>query len=118
MKAKSFLFYDSDLEALKFLSTEQAGLLFKAIAKYRLENEETYFENDTALNIMFFQIKAHIDINTTKYNETINKRKIAASKRWNNAERKDSSYDISAYERKGIEFIHSHSNTISSPETI
>ncbi len=84
MKKGTFILYDVDLQAVRFLSDEQAGKLFKALAKYRLKGEYPDFAGDSALNILFHQISEHIAINEEKYRETCRKNAESAKKRWNN----------------------------------
>ena len=81
-KQKSFIFYDSDLECVEFLSNKQIGTLFKAIAKYRLEEVLPDFSEDAALNILFHQITTHMAMNEEKYKAICELRAAAAKKRW------------------------------------
>lgn len=60
MKKGSFILYDIDLQSARFLSDSQAGLLIKALAGYRLNDEIPDFGEDTELNILFHQFRDHI----------------------------------------------------------
>ena len=82
MAKGSFILYDVDLKSVQYLSKEQAGELFLAISKYRLEGVEPDFEGDTALNIIFHQITEHIAINEEKYKAICQKKSEAMKKRW------------------------------------
>ncbi len=83
MKKGSFILYDTDLESLEFLTDEQAGQLFRALAQYRTEGAEPDFGDDAALKILFRQFRVHIEINEEKYKALCEKRSQAANKRWN-----------------------------------
>ncbi len=82
MAKGTFILYDVDLKSIQYLSKEQAGNLFIALSKYRLEGTEPDFEGDTALNIIFHQITEHIAINEKKYKATCAKKSEAMKKRW------------------------------------
>lgn len=95
-KQKSFIFYDSDLECVEFLSNKQIGTLFKAIAKYRLEEVLPDFSEDAALNILFHQITTHMAMNEEKYKTICEQRSLAARKRWDAKEKEMVQEDANA----------------------
>lgn len=81
----SFILYDKDLQGVMLLSDYQAGKLFKALAKYRLEGEITSFDNNLTLTVMFQQLIDHIAINEEKYKALCERNAQSAKKRWNKA---------------------------------
>lgn len=84
MGKDSFILYDSDLKGFEFLTENQAGKLFKALIKFRLEGTKPNLGNNAAVNILFNQITEHIAINESKYKATCAKRSEAMKKRWGN----------------------------------
>lgn len=82
MGKDSFILYKSDLKGLEFLTDNQIGKLFRAIAKLQLDEEEPNLGTNPAVNILFNQIRAHIEINEEKYEETCKKKSAAMKKRW------------------------------------
>ncbi len=86
MKKGSFILYDTDLKGLDYLSDIQAGKLFKAIAKYRLEGTKQKQGNNPAVNILYHQIIEHIAINEEKYMAVCNRNSESAKKRWRRKE--------------------------------
>ena len=86
----SFILYDKDLQGVLLLSEYQAGKLFKALAKYRLEGEKTSFGNNLTLTVLFQQFIDHIAINEEKYKALCERNAQSARKRWNNRESDDS----------------------------
>lgn len=84
MGKDSFILYDSDLKGFEFLTENQAGKLFKALIKFRLEGIKPNLGNNAAVNILFNQITEHIAINESKYKATCAKRSEAMKKRWGN----------------------------------
>ena len=83
-KQKSFVFYDDDIKCIEYLSVEQVGLLFQAIAASRLGKEMPDISNDQAVSILFLQISNHIKINEEKYRLSCERNAKAAQKRWQN----------------------------------
>ena len=81
-KQKSFVFYDDDLKCIEYLSVEQVGILFQAIAASRSGKEIPDISNDPAVNILFHQISNHIAINEEKYKQSCERNAKAARKRW------------------------------------
>ena len=81
---KSFVFYDDDIKCIEYLSVEQAGLLFQAIAASRLGRKIPDITNDQAVSILFHQISSHIAINEEKYRLSCERNAKAAQKRWQN----------------------------------
>lgn len=78
MKEKeSFILYHEEKELFEALSDEQAGQLIKGIFRYEVQ-EETKL--DTVLNLLFIQIKAHLDRNRIKYEEKCKKNKENGSR--------------------------------------
>lgn len=77
-KKKSFLLYTEQKELLDELSHEQAGILFKSIYNYVLTGEVP--ELDALSKIVFISIRQNLDRNDEKYNEVVEKRKIAGRK--------------------------------------
>ena len=85
MSKGSFILYDKDLQGVMLLSDYQAGKLFKALAKYRLEGELTSFGNNLTLTVIFQQLVDHIAINEEKYKALCERNAQSAKKRWNKA---------------------------------
>jgi hypothetical protein len=81
-KKKSFILYDGDIECVDHLTTNQAGLLLKAIVNLRMTGEMPDFDDDTALKILFHQISSHMAMNEEKYRQTCERNAKAAQKRW------------------------------------
>ena len=66
---KGFFTYFHHAEPLEMLSDEQAGRLYKALMRYGNTGEETDFEGDCALDVMFSLFKKEIDYNFERYAE-------------------------------------------------
>ncbi|WP_316637374.1 DUF6291 domain-containing protein [uncultured Ruminococcus sp.] len=66
---KGFFTYFHHAEPLEMLSDEQAGRLYKALMRYGNTGEETDFDGDCALNVMFSLFKKEIDYNFERYAE-------------------------------------------------
>ena len=69
---ESFVLYTEYLEHLEILSTEECGILFKAIFAYQSETELP--EMSAAVKIAFSFIKKRMDADTEKYEEMCKKR--------------------------------------------
>ena len=76
-KKKSFLLHIDSLDILDDLTDEQAGLLFKAIKKYKKEEP---VELDQIVKMVFLPFKNQFDRDNEKYLKTCEKRAIAGSK--------------------------------------
>ena len=66
---KGFFTYFHHAEPLEKLSDEQAGRLYKALMRYGNTGEETDFDGDCALDVMFSLFKKEIDYNFERYAE-------------------------------------------------
>ena len=66
---KGFFTYFHHAEPLEMLSDEQAGRLYKALMRYGNTGEETDFDGDCALDVMFSLFKKEIDYNFERYAE-------------------------------------------------
>ena len=76
---KSFVLYWDNWEMIEELSIEQRGILMTAI--YALDNEDVDVpEMDQPTRLVFKMIRSQIRRDTTKYEETLEKRKKAGSK--------------------------------------
>lgn len=82
MGKDSFILYKNDMKALEFLTDNQIGKLFRALAKLLLDQEEPDFGNSPAVNILFNQMRDHIAINEEKYVQACKKKSDAMKKRW------------------------------------
>ena len=94
MKNAFMLYYDLD-EVFGFLTDREAGALIKAVFAYEIRGEETQFK-DRMLASTFKRITDNLDRNKIRYEETCQKRREAAQKRWEgageNAEPEQSTY--------------------------
>ncbi len=82
MKSKSFIIYDNDLKSINMLPVDLAGRFMLALADYRLNDIEPDFSDCLALNILFNQIKYHLDSNEEKYKELCKRNAKIAKNRW------------------------------------
>ena len=82
MGKKSFILYDSDLKMIKQIPAKLAGEIFLAIADYRLDGVEPDFKNNLVLEIIFSQIKVHLDYCEEKYKKVCERNKKVAQNRW------------------------------------
>ncbi len=73
------------------LTDEECGKLIKAVLRYDIDGDETYFE-DRALMLCYDRIVDCLDKNHKKYEETCRKRVEAAKKRWEDTKESKSSY--------------------------
>lgn len=81
MIKNSFVLYTDYYEQIKILSHEDAGILLIAIMEYVMSNEEPEFDSDKGMLKMAFSfIKAQLDRDMKKYEETIEKRREAGKK--------------------------------------
>lgn len=78
----SFIIYDTDLKGILYLTDNQIGKLFRALALYRLEGTETKLGNNPALQILYQQFIEHISFNEDKYQKACRQRSEAMKKRW------------------------------------
>jgi len=86
MKNSFVLFYDNK-EIFDALSNEQAGILVRAIFEYEITG--TVPELDAVLRIAFIPIKQSLDRNTEKYENTVERNKENARKRWDKQDTKN-----------------------------
>jgi len=77
----SFLLYLKSKEVFDMLSNEQAGELIKAIFEY--EETGIFTSVDPVIKIAFIPIKQYLDVNTEKYERTVEKNRANIRKRWN-----------------------------------
>lgn len=82
MGKRSFILYDSDLKTIEKLPTKLAGEIFLAIANYRLKGIEPDFSNNLVLDIIFCQVKEHLDLCEEKYKRICERNKKVAKSRW------------------------------------
>lgn len=80
MDNKAFVMYADILPRIDKLSREQMGDLFRSILTYVDTGEES--EMDDITEMAFGFIRDQIDRDQAKYQETCNRRKEAARKRW------------------------------------
>ena len=84
-KPKGFLLYPNQWDALSRLSEVKLGMLLAAIYDYMNNPDdeariETRLDNETAIAFHFLRLQ--IDIDFEKYEQTVEKRRNAAQKRW------------------------------------
>ncbi len=90
-KAPGFVLERDQKEIIDELDNEEAGIIFKAIYEYETTRQEPKLEK--ALRIVFKQFKVKLDFYDNKYNETCQKNKENAEKRWQRYN------DATAYDR-------------------
>lgn len=78
MGKNSFVLYTDYYEHVDSLTDEEAGELFKGIFRYAMGNESGI--NSRVVNMAFSFIKAQMDKDTEKYNETCRKRSESGAK--------------------------------------
>ena len=77
---KAFVLYTSDMRLMKKLNVMQRGILITAIAAY--VSGEPLPDMDPATDMLFSAVADQIDRDTERYNQTVERRKEAAQKRW------------------------------------
>ena len=77
---KAFVLYTSDMQLMDKLTIEQRGILITAIAAYTQDREVP--DMDPATDMLFSHIANEIDRDTEKYEQTVERRREAARKRW------------------------------------
>lgn len=88
MKNGFVLYYDLD-EVFGFLTDREAGALIKAVFAYEIRGETTQFK-DRMLASTYKRITDNLDRNKIRYEETCQKRREAAQKRWETSDGSDS----------------------------
>lgn len=78
-KRKSFIIHFDSLNVLDDLTNEQAGLLFKAIKSYHLDDE---IQLDTLTNIAMSPFKNQFDRDAEKYEKLCEKNRLIAESRY------------------------------------
>lgn len=78
MKKKSFLLYHEYYIHFKYLTIEQKGTLLDAIFEYEINKKETQLE--PIVEMAFSFVKADLDINMRKYEETCKRNRDNGSK--------------------------------------
>lgn len=79
-KAVGFILEKDQKEIIDELDNEEAGIIFKAIYEY--ETSKQIPKLNKALRIVFKQFKVKLDFYDKKYNETCEKNRENAEKRW------------------------------------
>ena len=82
MGKDSFLLYDTYGEHIEFLTTEQAGVLIKAVYAYRQGKELP--KMDGAVQMLFLIIRSQINKDNEKYERICERNAENISKRWGN----------------------------------
>ena len=77
---KAIVLYTSDMKLMEKLTIEQRGILITAIAAYAMDEEVPDME--PATDMLFSHITNEIDRDTAKYEQTVERRREAARKRW------------------------------------
>jgi len=101
---KGFLLYLDYWEFMKKLSNDQIGQLMKCIFEYE-KNLEVPEIDDLAVDIAFTQIKNNLDRNRVEYAKTVEKRRKAAQKRWEQKE-KAITQDVGSAETEQAMHVH------------
>lgn len=81
-KKNNFILYHEMYESIEEVSDEIAGKVMKAVFIYSRDKKKPDFEKGTVESILFKQIKNSIDINNVKYEETCERNRKNAEKRW------------------------------------
>lgn len=77
---KAIVLYTSDMKLMEKLTIEQRGILITAIAAYAMDEDVPFME--PATDMLFSHIANEIDRDTEKYEQTVERRREAARKRW------------------------------------
>ena len=81
MKKKTRIFYREDAKMLSKMQAEDVKRLVLAYLDYEVgEPIEKYFQDGDNLQFVFMKMAECIDVNETKYNETVEKRREAGKK--------------------------------------
>lgn len=78
----TFVLYTDWEDIIDELTDEEVGKLFKAIFAYVSHGDISHFDGRSGLGVAFKTIRKQIDVNLKKYEETVEKRRKAANKRW------------------------------------
>ena len=78
---KAFVLYTSDMKLIDKLTIEQRGWLISAIAAY--VSDEPVPPLDDQTDMLYSVIVNQIDRDTERYEKTVERRREAATKRWN-----------------------------------
>lgn len=81
MKKKTRIFYREDAKMLRKMQAEDVKRLVLAYLDYEVgEPIEKYFQDGDNLQFVFMKMAECIDVNETRYNETVEKRREAGKK--------------------------------------
>ena len=81
-KKNNFILYHEMYESIEEVSDEIAGKVMKAVFIYSRDKKKPEFKKGTVESILFKQIKNSIDINNEKYEQTCERNRKNAEKRW------------------------------------
>ena len=81
-KKNNFILYHEMYDSIEEVSDEIAGKVLKSIFLYSMNGEQPDFKKGTVESLLFKQIKNTIDINNAKYEETCERNRKHAEKRW------------------------------------
>lgn len=81
-KKNNFILYHEMYESIEKLPNELVGDVIKSIFRYSMFGELPDYPNVSIERVLFIDFKKTIDINNKKYNETCEKNKKNAEKRW------------------------------------
>lgn len=71
------------------LSNEDVGDILKKLFAYSEDGEQSDYEKGSPKSLVFMSIKNSIDISNRKYQETCEKNRENAQKRWNKERQKE-----------------------------
>ena len=81
-KKNNFILYHEMYESIEKLPNELVGDVIKSIFRYSMFGELPDYPDVSIERVLFIDFKKTIDINNKKYNETCEKNKKNAEKRW------------------------------------
>ena len=103
MKKESFILYTFQAETISELSLEQKGVLFTALFEYAAGEQPEI--TDQAVRVAFKSIRVQIEYDNKKYTDVCEKRRKAASNRWQNDAKPNKTMKSNANACKCIEIM-------------
>lgn len=100
-KKNNFILYHEMYESIEEVSDEIAGKVMKAVFIYSRDKKKPEFKRGTVESILFKQIKNSIDINNEKYEQTCERNRKNAEKRWEKKKEEEQENEI----KQGISVV-------------
>ena len=94
-KKNNFILYHEMYDSIEEVSDEIAGKVLKSIFLYSMDGIKPDFKKGSVESILFKQIKNTIDINNEKYEETWERNRRHAEKRWEKEQEETIKSDVS-----------------------